>query len=197
VTPPRARPRQREEVGCHEDQRNDAGSSVDAVIEEAVNAFREVVLGGVPLMQERNEMSFLSFMCIVAAIDALSGWRYEDKDFQDADGRPRGDWRFAAFVRLYLGLEYAPHAEKLYKFRCRSLHNFSPAHFTVAHGRPSKHLQPSTIGDTVLDDASFFAATRSAAEKYFAEMEASPELQRKMLARLKNADRGGAIFITR
>ncbi len=161
------------------------------IIESAVAAFRQIIIGGIPLMLRQNETAFLSFMCVAAATDALSSWRYED-------GRDvaNGGERFARFVRDYFPPAYREHADRLYVFRCRTLHNFSPAHFTVVHARSDLHLAPSAIGDLVLDDATFYADMRAAAERYLGELAFSPDLQAKMLARLENVDRGGAIFIS-
>jgi hypothetical protein len=75
------------------------------------------------------------------------------------------------------------------------LHNFSPAHFTLAHASPAAHLKASSIGDTVLSDESFFAHMQFAAERYFAELRGSGALQINMLARLQDVNLGGAISV--
>ena len=53
------------------------------------------------------------------------------------------------FIRDYFPPAYLPHADNLYLFRCRMLHNFSPAYFSLAHASPANHLKTSPIGDTV------------------------------------------------
>jgi len=78
--------------------------------------------------------------------------------------------------------------------RCRLLHNFSPAYFTLVHANPSQHLKPSKIGDTVLSDDAFFADVRKAAEAFFAEVEADVTRQNDMNARLLDGSSGGAMF---
>src|SRR5262245_35045115 len=126
-------------------------------IQAAIRGFNDIILGGVPLLLKQNETAFLSFMCSVAAIDALSGYRYTTDKVGD---------RFKDFIKEYFPPPYAPHAEGLYLLRCRILHNFSPAYFTLIHANSSAHLQKSSIGDTVLNDADFFSDVAKAAEKF-------------------------------
>ena len=156
-------------------------------VDRAVTAFREVFFDGLPVMLRQNETSFLSFMCIMAATDALSAYRYDSNNVGD---------RFKDFITEYFGDVYRPHAENLYKFRCRLLHNFSPAYFTLVHGRRGMHLKPSAIGDYVLEDVTLFEDMRTAGEKYFAELGASSDLRAKMLTRLTDVHKGGAIYIS-
>jgi len=122
---------------------------------------------------------------MMAATDALAAYRYE----HDNVGK-----RFVDFVGEYFPPAYAPHAANLYRFRCRLLHNFSPAHFTLGHAKPAEHLRPSKIGDTILNDDTVFADLQTAAKKYFADVAAKPDLQTKMVARISDVKKGGAIF---
>lgn len=158
---------------------------MDQKISEAVKWFREINLKGIPFMLRQNETAFLSFTCVVAAIDALSGYRF----------RGEGGDRLSRFVREYFPDRYKLHADNLYLFRCRMLHNFSPAYFSVVHASPSEHLQPSRIDDTILDDGTFFDDMREAAERFFTELETSARLQADMLARLQDTTRGGSIAV--
>jgi hypothetical protein len=159
----------------------------DTALDAAEQGFRQIYLSGVPHLLQRNETAFLAFLCIVAGIDTLAGYRYADKPDEE---------RFAAFIVEYFPSEYQSHARKLYLFRCRMLHNSSPAYFTVTHASPSAHLQPSPIGDTTLDDGSFFAHFEIAAQKFFAELGASADRQQVMLNRLNNLARGGSLWVT-
>ena len=136
-------------------------------------------------MLKQNATAFLSFMCAVAAIDALAGYRYATDKVGD---------RFVAFIKDYFPAGYAPHADNLYKLRCRLLHNFSPAHFSLAHASPAGHLRKSSIGDIVLSDDAFFADLKGAAEKFFAEVSTNVDRQKDMNARLLNVNKGGAIY---
>jgi hypothetical protein len=92
--------------------------------------------------------------------------------------------------------EYALHAANLYLFRCRMLHNFSPAFFSLAHESPGLHLKPSSHGDTVLSDETFFAHMRLAAKRYFVDMSGNAMLQSDMLVRLHDLNRGGTVGVT-
>ncbi len=149
--------------------------------------FKRIYLDGVPILLRQNETAFLSFLCVVAATDALAGYRYS--------GTGVGD-RFRSFVDNYFPSEYKPHTANLWFFRCRMLHNFSPAYFSLTHAAPQAHLQKSTVGDFMLDDGSFFDHMRLAAEKYFAELQQSPALQADMLARLQDPNYGGSIYVS-
>src|SRR6266581_7595559 len=131
-------------------------------IQAALRGFNDIILGGGPILLRQNDTAFLSFMCSVAAIDALAGYRYET----DKVGE-----RFEAFIKEYFPATYTSHAENLYKLRCRLLHNFSPAYFTLVHASPAAHLQPSRIGDTILSDDMFFADLRAAALRFFDEVQ--------------------------
>ena len=153
-------------------------------IKAAIQGFKDIILGGVPLLLKQNETAFLSFMCSVAAIDALAGYRYATDKVGD---------RFKDFIRDYFPASYAPHAEKLYLLRCRILHNFSPAYFTLTHDNPQEHLQMSAAGDTVLSDTEFFADIAKAAKTIFDEVQADANRQNVMKARLLNVNKGGAI----
>jgi len=154
-------------------------------IQTAIRGFKDIILGGVPILLKQNETAFLSFMCSVAAIDALAAYRY----MTDKVGE-----RFVCFIKHYFPDSYAPHAENLYKLRCRLLHNFSPAHFTLVHATPVAHLQQSQIGDTILSDDAFFADLREAAERFFDQVQKDVNRQGAMNARLANLDKGGAIY---
>lgn len=154
-------------------------------IEAAIRGFTDIMLGGVPVLLKKNETAFLSFMCSVAAIDALAGYRYTTGGV----GK-----RFKDFVIEYFPTTYSPHAENLYKLRCRLLHNFSPAYFTLAHAAPAEHLKQSQIGDTILSDDVFFADLKEAAHKFFDEVQKDTSRQTVMNARLLNVEEGGAIY---
>ena len=154
-------------------------------IQAAIRGFRDIFLTGVPLLLRQNETAFLSFMCSLAAVDALSAYRYTTD---------KVDHRFKDFIKEYFPSCYAPHADGLYLLRCRILHNFSPAHFTLKHATPSMHLQKSSLGDTVLSDDVFFSDLAKAAERLFSEVQVDVARQEAMDARLRNVAKGGAIF---
>jgi hypothetical protein len=45
-------------------------------IDAAIRGFRDIILGGIPVLLQRNETAFLSFLCAVAAVDALAAYCY-------------------------------------------------------------------------------------------------------------------------
>jgi len=154
-------------------------------IQAAIRGFNEIILGGVPLLLRQNATAFLSFMCSVAAIDALGGYRYTTNKIGD---------RFQDFIKEYFPAVYASHAENLYLLRCRLLHNFSPAYFTLAHAAPAAHLGKSPRGDRILSDEAFFGDLAAAAKKFFDELQRDVGRQDVMNARLLNLRKGGAIY---
>jgi len=154
-------------------------------IQAAIRGFTDIILGGVPFLLRQNETAFLSFMCSVAAIDALAGYRYKTDNVGE---------RFENFIIEYFPTTYASHAGNLYKLRCRLLHNFSPAYFTFVHASPEAHLQKSPIGDTMLSDDMFFADIKGAALRFFDEVRNDTSRQDVMKARLLNLEKGGAIY---
>jgi hypothetical protein len=154
-------------------------------IQAAIGAFRKIILGGVPLLLQQDETAFLSFMCSLAAIDALAAYRYTTGV---------AGIRFRDFITEYFPTAYAPHVRNLYRLRCRILLNFSLAYFTLTHARPGVHLQTSPIGDTILSDDVFFQHLANAATNFFNEVEVNVDRQNAMHARLLNIDEGGAIF---
>jgi hypothetical protein len=155
-------------------------------IESAIESFGRIILSGVPHLLKQNETAFLSFMCSVAAIDALAAYRFRTNNVGD---------RFRDFITRYFPAAYGAHAVNLYLLRCRLLHNFSPAYFTLVHAQPTAHLGGSQIGDTVLSDDVFFSDLKAAAQKFFDEVRADPTRQADMEARLADIGKGGAIYV--
>ena len=154
-------------------------------IQSATRAFRDAIIGGVPLLIDKPETAFLSFMCMAAAIDALAAYRYAGDDVGQ---------RYRDFVQGYFPPTYAPHAGNLYLFRCRVLHNFSPAYFSLAHAQAALHLTQSSIGDYFLSDDSLYSDLKGAAEQYFSELSGSVALQSIMQSRLLHPLKGGGIY---
>ena len=154
-------------------------------IKAAEKAFRDVMLGGIPFLLKQNDTAFLSIVCSLAAIDALSGYRYRT----DKVGE-----RYESFISEYFPAAYKPHADKLYLLRCRMLHNFSPAYFSLTHSRPDLHLRPSPAPDFWISDNVLFDDLKDAASKFFAEVHTDEKRQGDMSSRLADLNRGGAIF---
>ena len=70
---------------------------MDPKIDSALDWFRCIYLDGIPRLLQANETSFLSFLCVVAATDALAGYRYTSATVGD---------RFRDFVTDYFPPEY-------------------------------------------------------------------------------------------
>jgi hypothetical protein len=153
-------------------------------IESAIRLFNEIILTGVPYLLQQNETAFLSFMCSLAGIDALGGYRFRDQD---------AGIRFKKFVLEYFPSAYHQHADNLWILRCRILHNFSPAHFALTHASAQRHLEASEHGAILSDDA-FFNDLRAAAIKFFDQVQNDPVRQEDMNKRLADIDRGGTIY---
>ena len=85
--------------------------------------------------------------------------------------------------------------EDLWVFRNRMIHAFSPASFALVHHQPLAHLQRTAEGLIVLNAEDCYGAVRTAALKYFAELEASVVLQQTILKRLNDFGSGGAIAV--
>jgi len=158
--------------------------AITPAIKSAIRSFNEIIIGGIPLLLKQNDTAFLSFVCAVAAIDALSAYRYSTDKVGD---------RFRQFIAEYFPSSYASHVDNLYLFRCRMLHNFSPAYFSVNHGTPECHLKASSR-DYYLNDEVFFADLKEAAIKFFDEVRSDTGRQDEMNARLADIRRGGSIY---
>jgi hypothetical protein len=159
---------------------------MDPQIQSAKLWFQRIYLDGVPFLLRQNETAFLSFLCNVAAIDALASYRYATvasasvfagslrTTFRRSTGYTQ---RISIFSVAACSITFRPHASRW----CTQLQ------------RPT--CGKAGIGDVVLDDRTSFVHMRSAAERYFEELEQSAALQADMLARLRNVDQGGSIGV--
>jgi len=159
---------------------------MDQQIANVVAWFGRVYLGGVPQII-RDETAFLSFVCMLAGVEALSGYRDPDSSGPSANGQ-----RFQAFVSQYFPPSYRPLASSLWDFRNGMVHGFSPRQFALTHHNSGLHLRATKDGATILNAEDFYGAFLAASTAYFAELGASPDLQVKLLRRLE--DRKGGSF---
>ena len=155
-------------------------------VQETVRWFSTIYLGGIPPIIT-NDSAFLAFICIVTATEALSGYRY---------GGGNLSRRFEQFVREYFPDAYAPHAEGLYALRKKLVHAFSTGPFQLIHHRSDMHLRVTTRGEVILNAEDTYGALLSAAQKYFAELDAADDLKRQMVERL-DEEGGGSIGVAR
>src|SRR5207249_1777539 len=92
--------------------------------------FGRIYLGGIPSLLN-DDGAFLSFICIVTAIEALGGF---------LSPTLKNGPRFKAFVQRYFPDPYPAHAERLWTFRNTIVHAFSPGLYKLTHHNSHLHL---------------------------------------------------------
>src|SRR5262245_44899760 len=143
------------------------------------NWFNRVYLGGIPLMMG-TETAFLSFVCTLTAIEALSGYRYPDSGDTASPGE-----RFRRFVIAYFPPDYGALAGDLWEFRNGMIHGFSHRRFTLVEHQSHAHLRKTDGNSIILNTEDFYVALLQASKKYFGELESVPHLESIVLARLE------------
>ena len=159
--------------------------SVDKKISEAISCFNEIYLDGIPIII-RDKTAFLSFMCILTGIEALSGYCYDESEVRK---------RFKDFICNYFPENYKSLVENLWTFRNKMVHAFSPASFVLVHNMQNKHFKKHSDGRLILNAENFFQAFSSAAKQYFNDVLRDPSLQVTMLKRLDDLHNGGSICV--
>jgi len=157
---------------------------MDSAVQDVRNNFNRIYLGGIPLLM--GNAAFLSFICILTAVEALAGYRYPESGKTARPGE-----RFQRFVQAYFPGEYHGIAGDLWDFRNGMIHSFSPRRFALFEHRSHLHLQKTGNGATALNAEDFYAALLQSSKRYFAELETEDELQRNFWARLKSVQGGG------
>lgn len=160
-------------------------SAVDPRIDEAQRCFNQIYIDGIPLII-RDNSAFLSFVCILTGIEALSGYRFDKGNLER---------RFKSFVEHYFPDGYKPFVADLWEFRKKMVHAFSPAAFALTHNNPSLHFSKTSDGRLIMNAEDFYEAFRSAATKYFSELADDPALQQSMVKRLDDLYNGGSIAV--
>ena len=157
-----------------------------ARVDETIQRFSTMYLVGIPPIIT-SDSAFLSFICVLAGVEALSGYRHPDV----ADSSVR----FNRFVTEYFPSEYSPYVDgRLWTFRCRMFHAFSPVGFSLTHHRSDLHLAAGSNGQPILNAEDFYAALLQSAQRYFAELRRMPALQVAMLRRLDHPS-GGSVTV--
>jgi hypothetical protein len=157
---------------------------MDQRISDVVAWFGRIYLGGIPQLI-RDETAFLSFVCMLAGVEALGGYRDPDASGPGANGQ-----RFQEFVTDYFPVQYRQHANNLWDFRNGMVHGFSPRQFALIHHHSGVHLKPTSDGATALNAEDFYASFLGASNSYFADLSTSVELQAKFLRRLESKSGG-------
>ncbi len=153
-------------------------------IENTIRWFNAIYLRGIPPMIT-DDSAFLSFVCVLTALEALAGYRYSNVKEKGV--------RFKQFVKDYMPDAYGQYADALWDFRNAMIHAFTPKSFSLVHHHGEHHMQKDG-GSVILNAEDFFEALSRASEKYFLQLRAQPDLQNLLLKRLQNKD-GGAITV--
>ena len=161
---------------------------MDEQLENVRNWFNRIYLGGIPLLM-KNDTAFLSFICVLTAIEALAGYRYPEAGETALPGE-----RFRRFIRAYFPEAYHVLADDLCGFRNGMIHGFSPRTFALTEHQSQHHLRKTPEGATVLNAEDFYASLLLASQRYFAELEAASDLQATFLARIQSSQ-GGNIAV--
>ena len=151
-------------------------------IDSALYWFSRIYLGGIPATIT-DDSAFLSFVCVLTAIEALAGYRYPET------GGP-GD-RFREFVNSYFPESYKRFAKELWGFRTSIVHAFTTGNFALTHHHSEVHFRQTNNGLVILNAEDFYGALLSAAQVFFSEVRTSPQLQELFLKRLQSPKGGG------
>lgn len=166
---------------------NANATSSDPRIEHTIGLFSTIYLGGIPAIIT-NDSAFLSFLTVLSAIEALAGFRYA--------GTLKAGQRFTTFIADYFPEPYKIHAERLWLFRCRMVHAFSPAGFALTHHHSEQHLRTARdTGNPVLNAEDFYAALVTAAQGYFAHVRSDTDVAARMIERIEDPKHGGPIGV--
>jgi len=155
----------------------------DGDVERTLRLFSQIYLGGIPPIIT-DDSAYLSFICMLAAVEALAGYRY------DCEGAGK---RFRNFVEAYFPNAYLEHVDGLWDFRNKIVHAFSPKYFVLTHHHSELHLSKTGNG-IILNAEDFYSALLVAAQKYFAEVRSKSNLKEALIRRLQSSD-GGSIMV--
>jgi len=153
-----------------------------AGVDQVLRTFARIYIGGIP-PTITDESAYLSFISILSGIEALALYANPD----GGDNSP-GD-RFRAFVRQYFDTPYPDLASDLWRFRNGIVHAFNPGPFALTHQHSHHHLQKGT-GGQILNAEDFYAAFIFSFRRYVAALEASDDLQNRLL---RVIDREGGV----
>jgi hypothetical protein len=98
--------------------------------------------------------------------------------------------RFGRFIKDYFAVVYRQLASDLWNFRNGMIHGFCPRSFVLTHHHSQVHLAKSKQGSTILNAEDMYAVLLDASKRFFAELEASAELERAFLDRLEDKEGG-------
>ncbi len=143
--------------------------------------FGQIFIGGVPALLNADG-AYLSFICVFAGVEALAGFRWPAKQ--------NGE-RFRDFISEYFEPPYQPMVSQLWDLRNSMVHSFSFWHFALAHHASAYHFKPDPQGQVILNAEDVYTAFVAAAQKYFAALRTSSDLQNRFAQRLADPNGGG------
>jgi hypothetical protein len=150
------------------------------VIEGYRHHFDNIFVGGIPKLFS-EEASFLSFVTILTAIEALAGLMEPKMGTGE---------RFKLFLDKYFPDSYKPHIDNIWKFRNTMVHSFSPGAFLITCHTSRLHLK-DVNGTILLNAEDFFSGLLIASNAYFENLYQDTNLQINFLKRVQDVD-GGA-----
>jgi hypothetical protein len=157
--------------------------AIDQQIAFVRREFGRIYLGGIPSLLN-NDGAFLSFICVLTAVEALAGFRHPKL----ANGP-----RFRKFVQEYFPTDLKGFSIQLWSFRNGMIHGFQPGPFAITHHNSQLHLTTQN-NRPVLNAEEFYSAIVDAARHYFGALSRSKPLQKAFGARLADP-KGGLIVV--
>jgi hypothetical protein len=142
-----------------------------AAVDHALRTFAEIYIGGIP-PTITDESAYLSFISVLSGIEALAHYVRPDVALPGE--------RFRSFVGDYFVAPYPDLADDLWKFRNGIVHAFNPGPFALVHQHSHRHLARGVDG-VILNAEDFYAAFVFAFRKYATDLEASSDLQGRLL----------------
>jgi hypothetical protein len=119
-------------------------AEMDHNLEVIQTNFRSIYLDGIPKIIA-DGTAFLAFVCIIAATEALCGYRYGD----DYD-TPNIGKLFRQFLRDYYPGAYGAYLDDLWVLRNKLVHAFSTGRFLLTHHHPERHLMAADDWKTAI-----------------------------------------------
>src|SRR5438128_2603004 len=145
-------------------------TSPSDLINNVAGHFARIHLGGIPSLLN-DEGAFLSFICVLSAIEALG--MFVNPQLENGP-------RFRAFIQRYFPDPYPAQAEDLWKFRNAIVHAFSAGPYKLTHHNSHIHLKQDE-GLTILNAEDFYATLVFASKRYFDELANDSTLQQNLI----------------